>query len=58
MANERPNEITEIDLGEDFGAVAINVNGKRIEIGADGGINIRSAAAPECPQDRQPSAGR
>jgi len=33
MTNEK---IKEIDLGGDFGAVALKVNGLRIEIGADG----------------------
>lgn len=40
MAKEKAKEIT---LGEDFGAVAITVNGKRIEVGADGGIKIKPA---------------
>jgi hypothetical protein len=38
MANEKAKEIT---LGEDFGAVAISVNGKRIEVSADGVIDIK-----------------
>lgn len=32
-----------IDLGRDFGAVAITVNGRRIEVSADGDIHIRPA---------------
>lgn len=40
MANEKAKEIM---LGEDFGAVAITVNGQRIEIGADGAIQIKPA---------------
>jgi len=35
MANEKKKEI---NLGEDFGAVTVVVNGKRIEIGPDGTI--------------------
>lgn len=40
LANEKAKEIT---LGEDFGAVAITVNGKRIEVSAEGGIEIKPA---------------
>ena len=40
MTTEMTKEIT---LGDDFGAVAITVNGRRIEIGADGGVEIKPA---------------
>jgi hypothetical protein len=38
MRDAASNKAREISLGDDFGDVAVNVNGTRIEVGRDGSV--------------------
>src|SRR5258708_28860999 len=62
---EGSGKAREISLGEDFGGVVVNVNGARIEVGADshvavttrGGVELRLAANDVAEPKLSPKVG-